>query len=140
VYFREEPAKVIVGSENFPKAYERTMVLNVDIIIEGCEDPDTELDRLGLQIEQCFFDEPTFGKLCYGSTLVSTVPISIESDGDRSLECQRLTWSMKYQSDAYLTKRLAEFLEFNADITTPVPEQFLIGSYTKVRVKWPSSI
>jgi hypothetical protein len=135
VYYKNEDTKVIVGAENFPKLYERILSLTIDIIIEGAEDPDTALDRIAAQIEACFYDDPTFGDLCYGCRLFNTVPVSIEAEGDRSIECQRLTWQITYESKAYLDRRINEFLEFHADIYNPGVQQFLIGSHTTMRTK-----
>lgn len=135
VYYKNEEANVTVGNENFPKAYERQLQINIDIIVEGEEDPDTILDKYALQVEACFFDDPRFGGICYGCRLLSTIPISIETEGDRNIECQRLTWLVKYESNAYLDRRIDEFLQFHADIVTPGLEQFMIGSHTTVRNK-----
>lgn len=135
VYYKNEEANVIVGNENFPKDYERQLQINVDIIIEGEDDPDTELDKIALQVESCFFDDPRFGGICYGCRLLSAVPISIETEGDRNVECQRLTWLVKYESQAYLDRRIDEFLQFHADIIDPRLGQFMIGSHTTVRTK-----
>lgn len=135
VYYKNEDNQVTSGSENFPKAYERVLSLSIDIIVEGEEDPDTALDRIAAQVESCFYDEPTFGGICYGVKLFNTVPVSIEAEGDRSVECQRLTWQIKYESNAYLDRRISEFLSFHADIFNPGVQQFLIGSHTTVRQK-----
>lgn len=135
LYYKNEDNQVTVGNENFPKAYERILSLNVDIIVEGEEDPDTALDRLAAQVEACFYDEPTFGGICYGCRLFNTIPVSIEAEGDRSIECQRLTWQVKYESKAYLDRRISEFLQFHADIYNPGVQQFLLGSHTVVRTK-----
>jgi len=135
VYFSNEDTSISSGNENFPKAYERIMSINVDIIIEGAEDPDTELDRKAFAVESAFYDDPRFGGICYGCRLFSTKPISIESDGDRNIEAQRLTWMIKYESDAFLARRLDEFLQYYAEVIDPQTSEFIIGSDKIVRTK-----
>jgi len=116
IYFENETERVIVGNDYFPKNYERTLTLNVDIIAEGQEDPDTFLDKIAFQVESAFHLDPLFGKQCYGCKLVSVKPITVSDTGKRSVECQRLTYNILYQSDAYLAKREDEFLSFDATI------------------------
>lgn len=116
IYFENETERVIVGNDYFPKNYERTLTLNVDVIAEGEEDPDTFLDRISFQVESAFHLDPLFEKKCYGCRLVSVKPITISDTGERAVECQRLTYNILYQSDAYLAKRKDDFLSFDAPI------------------------
>lgn len=135
IYFSNEDLAISSGNDNFPKAYERILSINVDIIIEGAADPDTALDRKALAIENSFYDDPLFGGLCYGCRLFSVRPISIDSEGDRNIEAQRLTWLLKYESDAFLSRRGDDFLQYRADIVDPRLKDFLVGSEKIVRLK-----
>lgn len=135
IYYKVEDPRVIVGSKNYAKIYERDLQLNIDVIIEGCEDPDTILDEYALQIEAAFFDDPTFDGLFNGSMLLSTVPITIEDSGDRNIECMRLTWMVILESEAFLRQRLDEFLVAAGEYTDPDKNKFSIPFNKLLRVR-----
>ena len=139
IYLSQEDLDVIEGHILYPERYQRKLNVNIDIVIAGggSLDPDTDLDRLGYLVELAFYDDPRLGELVHGSRLATVVPITFSSDsGDRTYYCQRQQWVITYESDAYLSRRMDEFLEFYADIHDNEDlTKFLIGSHTTIRLK-----
>lgn len=139
IYAAQEDLDVIEGHINYPERYQRKLNVNIDIIIAGggSPDPDTDLDRLGYLVECAFYNDPRLGELVDICRLSSVVPVTFSSDaGDRTFYCQRQQWVITYESDAHLSRRTDEFLEFYADIHDDEDlTKFLIGSHTTIRLK-----
>ena len=133
IYYKTEDARSIVGSKNYVKVYERDLQINIDILIEGCDDPDTTLDEYALQIEAAFYDDPLFGGIFNGSMLNQTIPITVEDTGDRNVECLRLTWTIILESEGFLRQRLDEFLIAAGEYKDPNGNRFSIPFNKNVR-------
>lgn len=120
VYYMHETSDTVEGSDNFPKAYERSVTVNIDVCLEGSKDPEHDLDRLGWRVERCLFTDPTIGGVCYGVRLTTTDPIVTKVE-DKTLYVQRQQWILKYRVNTYdeSVSSLDDFLEFDLNMTKP---------------------
>jgi len=136
VYFADEPATVIGGSELFPRAHQRGLMLNTDVLVEEKIDPDTdpllnelaedEADEIAYRIEKAFFNDITFATdlsgydantnheigLLLGMRLIGTTPYNVDTEGDRRILGQRIQWELPYDTDVQGTKKYDDFNEY----------------------------
>lgn len=132
MYCGEEDLDIVEGHILQPSRYERKLNLNVDIVCADSVDPDTELDRIALMVEDGFYLDPRFGVdtdvlQINGSRLARVIPLTFASmTGDRSYFCQRMQWIITYETDTQVAQRINEFLSFNVDYTSPEHDGALV--------------
>lgn len=135
VYPSTEQNTVISGDEYNPKVYQRNLILNTDVLVTEQIRPDTDyldnqaaddlLDDLCEQVEKAFHDDWYFfrllkdydsaeaqGGLLMGMAQTSTTAYVIDTDGERRIVAQRITWDLPYEDDAFKDKKWPSFNEF----------------------------
>ena len=124
IYFNSESVEIAEGDRHIVQQYERKLNLVIDVLMEQPTDPDQfqrvedELDLLARQVEREFHKDIFFNKQIEGYTglgydpglltglrLLSTIPDSIESNSDRVIACQSLTFELCYLDDAFLEEK-----------------------------------
>jgi len=139
IYPSSEQNVVISGDEYNPKVYQRNLMLNTDVVVTEQIRPGSDwqdntaaddlLDDLCEQIEKAFFDDWYFFRLLkgydpsqsdpkallLGMSLDSTTAYTIDTEGERRIVGQRLTWNMPYENDAFKDKKYSSFTEFYTD-------------------------
>lgn len=136
IYPSTEQNTVLVGNEYNPKVYRRVLMLNTDILVTEQLRPDSTylentaaddlLDDLCQQVEDAMHDDWYFFRLLkgydrndtapkgllMGLAQTSTTAYVIDTDGERRIVGQRITWEMPYEDDAFKDKKWPSFEEF----------------------------
>lgn len=140
VYYADEDLQPASGHWLIPQEYHRMLMLTIDIVISGAKDPDRTLDNYGFLVEEAFYDDhfltDKYNKeLLTGCFLKNVKPVTF-AVGDRTFHCQRQTWYLQYESEAFVYRNEDEFLQFRSAILNNEDlDQVLIDNETTIRDK-----
>lgn len=111
VYTRTEDVSVF--AESGPREYQRDLTLSVEIILEGGDDIDDDLDVVAEQVESAVyesFENGSLNQLCDRVDL-SGVEMNIDKDGQKLFGSCILNYMIQYRTEAVIDSDTLEWLE-----------------------------
>lgn len=141
VGYTGESAEVRDGDRFGPETYGRNLDMLIGVSSTESEDA---LDQLVYEVERALFEDWTLEKeltgydpngeslaLCGGLSLKSTVPYTIDSDGELPVYGAWLTWEVPYITSAATLEKFGAFESYSAELVKTdddLPDQILIAA------------
>jgi len=92
-----------------PREYDRVLELSIEIVIDGADDIDDDLDIVGQQVEAVMFEDDTWGGLA-SDTQLKGMSMQIEKDGKQLIGSLILNYEVTYHTKAVNDPNTLEWL------------------------------